>query len=183
MAVNHRILSPARLPVPPLSHKIKLRVTRLPCYYPPPEWLHIPIYSTAFSITIPGTMGNLAYRGTRPAPTRFPARPRGTFCAWPPSRPPLRRFAHHARIAARAGSSRSSATCAWCTPARCAASLSGSPAPEIGKPARDIIAAERGPALEGRSHRRFNTARHPTVFRTAKRGSVKMRSRANRTLP
>src|SRR6185295_19004014 len=34
MAVNHRILSPARLPVPPLSHKIKLRVTRLSCYYP-----------------------------------------------------------------------------------------------------------------------------------------------------
>ena len=130
MAVNHRILSPARLPVPPLSRKIKLRVTRLLCYYPPREWLHTLIFSTVFSGVTPARMGNHAYRGTRPAPSRFPARPPGTSCAWRRSTPPMRRFARHAPIAARAGSSPSSGTCAWSMPARSAVSSSGSPVPE-----------------------------------------------------
>jgi hypothetical protein len=122
----HRILSPARLPVPPLSHKS--------CYHPRPKSClpaipmlpAVPICTTGCSAGIPTAKANRSCPATRRLHSRFRARRLAGRCA---SRPSMRTpppFARRARPTATAVSCRSSAIFGWRTRARSASNSSGS---------------------------------------------------------
>ena len=146
---GHRILSPARLPVPPLSHEsggfslARSRVRAagaaivqelgrmLPSVAPCSFRNRSPtarIFIMACFAGMPTSMVNPAYRGIPSARRRFPARPPGACCEWPHSMRVQPPSARRARSTATVDSYRLKVICGWRMRAPDVSSSSGSQA-------------------------------------------------------
>ena len=135
---GYRILSPARLPIPPLSREFKKSRGESNTTYCG-VWIRmllsatdscLPICTTGCSALTPAMTGVPALFASPARRPLFPVRPRAASFAWRPLTPTPRRFVPPARRKDTAATCRLTAIFAWRTPARSAVNSCGYKAPD-----------------------------------------------------